>query len=356
MRSVPGIPMLLAAGVASAYCFMSVAAAQSDTSNLNWKQLLPVPDRVGLAAPFAGVSGDALIVAGGANFPGKMPWEGGQKVWHDAVYVLTEPTGNWLSGFKLSRPMAYGVSVTTRAGIVCAGGADAREHFRKVFLLRWVGGRIETKPLPPLPRPMANGCGAWAGGTIFLAGGIERPDATNAMKVFWALDLATANPRWRELEPWPGPPRMLAVAGVCEGDFFLFSGVDLSPDPGGKPVRRYLKDAYRFTPGRGWRPIADLPRATAGAPSPAILRQGQLLVVSGDDGKLVNLEPKSAHPGFPRDVLAYDPHQDQWRSLGESPLSRATAPVVTWQGRAVIPNGEVRPGRRTPEVWALESP
>jgi hypothetical protein len=42
--------------------------------------------------------------------------------------------------------------------------------------------------------------------------------------------------------------------------------------------------------------------------------------------------------------------------LGESPLSRATAPVVSWQGGTVIPNGEVRPGRRTPEVWMLEAP
>jgi N-acetylneuraminic acid mutarotase len=335
---------------------MSVAAAQSDTPNLNWKQLPPAPDRVGLAAPFAGVSGDALILAGGANFPGKMPWEGGQKVWHDSIYVLTEPTGGWLSGFKLARPVAYGVSVTTREGIVCAGGADAREHFREVFLLRWAGGRIESKPLPPLPRPMANGCGACAGGTVYLAGGTEHPEATNATKAFWSIDLKAANPHWRELEPWPGPARMLAVAGVCDGDFFLFSGVELSPDRAGKPVRRYLTDTYRFTPGKGWRPICDLPRAAVAAPSPAILRQGQLLVVSGDDGKLVDFEPKSAHPGFPREVLAYDPHRDKWRGLGDSLLSRACAPVVSWQGRAVILNGEARPGRRTPEVWILDLP
>jgi N-acetylneuraminate epimerase len=340
----------------SACLFMPVAPAQSDTLNLNWKQLPPAPDRVGLAAPFAGVSGDALILAGGANFPSKMPWEGGQKAWHDSIYVLTEPTGAWLSGFKLSRPLAYGVSVTTREGVVCAGGADAREHFREVFLLRWVGGRVESKPLPRLPRPMANGCGAWVGGTVYLAGGTEHPDATNALKVFWSLDLAAANPQWRELEPWPGPARMLAVAGVCDGDFFLFSGVELNPDPAGKPVRHYLKDAYRFTPRKGWRPICDLSRAAAAAPSPAILRQGQLLVVSGDDGKLVNFEPKSEHPGFPREVLAYDPHGDTWRELGDSPLSRACAPVVSWQGRAVIPNGEARPGYRTPEVWVLDSP
>ena len=29
----------------------------------------PLPDSIGVAGPFVGVHGDALIVAGGANFP-----------------------------------------------------------------------------------------------------------------------------------------------------------------------------------------------------------------------------------------------------------------------------------------------
>jgi len=56
-----------------------------------WKPLPPIPDPVGVAAPFAGVSGGALIVAGGANFPDRPPWQGGTKVWHDAVWVLDKP-------------------------------------------------------------------------------------------------------------------------------------------------------------------------------------------------------------------------------------------------------------------------
>jgi len=90
------------------------------------------------------------------------------------------------------------------------------------------------------------------------------------------------------------------------------------------------------------------------APSPAIPRGGELLIVSGDDGELVSFEPKSAHPGFPPDILAYDPAANKWTRLEASPLSRATAPVVLWNGSAVIVSGEARPGRRTPEVWALD--
>jgi len=62
---------------------------------LDWRQLPPLPDPTGFAGPFAGTSGGALIVAGGANFPDKMPWEGGRKVWYDTAYVLDRTNGAW---------------------------------------------------------------------------------------------------------------------------------------------------------------------------------------------------------------------------------------------------------------------
>jgi N-acetylneuraminic acid mutarotase len=321
---------------------------------LGWYQLPSLPNPIGFAAPFAGTSGGALIIAGGANFPTAMPWEGGQKVWSDLIFILPKPQGHWLTGFKLPRSLAYGVSTSTPEGVLCAGGSDAHQHFRDVFLLSWKNGKIEIKNYPPLPLPMANGCGALVGNTFYLAGGIEKPEATNALHTFWSIDISARNPAWRELDPWPGPGRMLAVAGASDGAFFLFSGVQLSGDSAGKPARRYLKDAYRFTPREGWKRISDLPRAAVGAPSPAIRRVSQLLIVSGDDGTQVNFEPKSRHPGFPKDVLAYDLSTEEWNRLGDSPLSRATAPVVEWNGMAVIPSGETRPGCRTPEVWALK--
>ncbi len=36
-----------------------------------WRPLSPLPDKEGFAAPFAGVSHGSLVVAGGANFPGR---------------------------------------------------------------------------------------------------------------------------------------------------------------------------------------------------------------------------------------------------------------------------------------------
>ena len=107
---------------------MSSLQAQPASTNLNWSQLPSIPNPVGLAAPFAGVSEGALIVAGGANFPEAMPWAGGKKVWHDSIYVLPKPDATWVSGGRLSRRLAYGVAVSVGDGVLCAGGSNEREH------------------------------------------------------------------------------------------------------------------------------------------------------------------------------------------------------------------------------------
>jgi N-acetylneuraminic acid mutarotase len=295
-----------------------------------------------------------LLVAGGANFPHALPWEGGKKSWYDTVYALAEPQGDWKAVGKLPRPAAYGVSVTAPGGVVCAGGSDLQRHYRDVFLLRFAAGALETKPLPPLPQPMANGCGAVSGNVVYIAGGIEEPNSTNALHTFWALDLAASAPAWRKLELWPGPARMLAVAAVQDGAFYLISGTSLSGDAAGKPVRRYLKDVYRYRPGSGWKQVADIPRPAVAAPSPApVLETSRILILSGDDGTKLGFEPPAQHPGFAKDILAYDTTTDTWSTVGKVPSTQVTAPAVAWRGRHVIPNGEIRPGVRTAEVWSF---
>lgn len=332
------------------------ALATAAGADPGWQRLPSLPDREGFAGAYAGVSGDALLVAGGANFPDKKPWDGGSKAWSDAVYLLDRPDGSWRVVGKLPRPLGYGVSVTTPRGVLCIGGAGPERHHADCFLLRWDGKTLAIDKAPSLPRPCANLCGALVGDCVYVAGGSEAPNSTRCLKTLWRLDLKRAAARWEELPAWPGPARMLAVAAGHDGAFFLLSGTDLSADADGKPVRRYLRDAYRYDPGKGWRQLADLPRPTVAAPSPAPLVAGRLLIVSGDDGKNVAFQPRSAHPGFPRGALALDPRRDRCATLDAPPLSRATAPVALWRGRVIIPNGETRPGVRTPEVWALPLP
>ena len=167
----------------------------ADREVLQWSQLPDLPSKVGVAGPFAGVHNDVLIMAGGANFPEKMPWDGGQKVWYDDIYVL-ETTGEgqyqWHSGFKLDRPLAYGGSVTTDQGVVCIGGCDADRCYDDVFILKWdtVQQQITKETLPSLPQPCAFTAAARIGDVIYIAGGQATMKDAPVMKNFWALDLA----------------------------------------------------------------------------------------------------------------------------------------------------------------------
>lgn len=337
------------------FCAVSLAMAD-DTKAMRWSKLSSLPDREGFASPFAGVSGGALIVAGGANIPGEKWGNSFQKVWSDSVFILETPSGEWRTGFHLPRKLAYGISVSSDDSVLCFGGSDDSTHHADGFRLRWVDKNLVMNFLPPLPRPCANACGALVGRSIYIAGGLETPGSTIAMKSFWSLDLDAPNARWQELEPWPGPGRMLSVAGVMDGDFYLLSGASLAVGPSGKPVRTYLRDAYRYRPGKGWSRIADLPRAAVAAPSPATAIDGHLVFFSGDDGAHVNFAPVSKHPGFPRTALSYDAAKNLWTESEGIPFSRVTAPMIPWRDHLVIPNGETRVRVRTPEVWSLAIP
>ncbi len=331
--------------------FTTALACAADV--LTWKQLPPLPDPLGVAAPFAGGSGGALIVAGGANFPGGMPWEGGKKVWHGRVWVLEKPDGKWSEAGQLPRPLGYGVSVTHGGSVVCVGGSDAERHYADAFRLVWKSGSLTTQPLPALPIALAGAGGALVGDALIVACGAEQPGEQAATNRAFLLDLAAKNPAWRELPPLPAAPRILATAAARDGVFFLFGGASLAPDAGGKIARTYLREAWSYRAKEGWQRRADLPKPCVAAPSPAPFVDGKFLLLAGDDGSLAGFSPPEKHPGFPRGILAYDPAPDRWSEAGETPAPRATVPCVGWRGAFIVPSGEVRPGVRSPEVWSF---
>ena len=314
-------------------------------SMLNWSQLPPIPDVHGFAGSFAGVSSGELVVAGGTHFIDKMPWEGGTKVWYDTVYAMTQPTGPWRVLGKLPKPNGYGVSITTQDGLLIIGGGNATEHYRDVFLLK------SNKALPSLPQPCAFMAGCVLDDVIYIVGGIETPTATSAMNTFWSLDLKKVEAGWKVLTPCPGKPRILSCMAAANGAVHLFSGAALHAGKDGKPEREWLHDAWSYRSASGWQRLPDMPRAAVAAPNPAPVIDAKILIIGGDDGANANFEPKSKHPGFPRDILVFDLKTQSLSKSGEVPFSLVTTNAVLWNDQIVIPGGEARPGVRSPKVW-----
>jgi len=337
-----------------------------EVQSYEWGQLPSIPDAIGFAGSFAGVSNGTLLVAGGANFPdGGAPWTGSAKKWHDQVFALESPDGEWRQAGTLPVPLGYGVSITWRDALLCFGGSNESGHYANAFMMRYKDGEILTEALPSMPGPIANTCGAIAGDIVYVAGGTKAPDSKGSEKIFWSLDLSqnAADRKWKALPAWPGPSRMLSVAGTIGEAFYLFSGASLQD---GK--REYLKDAFRYLPEKGWTKIADLPNPVVAAPATAYAQdKSHLVVFGGDDGKLapVASELKEKHPGFSTDILTYDTSSDKWEVTGkiftqkkenaashpnESVWAPVTTPLTVWNGGIVLPGGEVRPATRTPRV------
>ena len=359
---------------------------------LDWTELpeLPAPPgmehHLGLAGAFAGVSGDALIVAGGANFT-RPVWES-QKVWHDEILVMVRGLSqspaeyHWVTGFTLERPIAYGASVSTPHGVLCIGGNDAERTYDDVFLLLWdpIRQEIEQRRLPSLPEDCSYTSATIIGEKVYVAGGTKGLALETAQRNFWSIDLSGINSEelvWQRLPPWPGPSRAFAISVAqhngTDDCVYVLSGRHSN----GTGEIEFLTDVYEFMPSRydpdafdletgiyagktrPWRQRRDVPRSVM-AGSAIAVGQSHLFVLGGDDGSLFHQADtlKDDHPGFPQEALSYHTITDTWTSAGPLPANHVTTTAVRWgtdsvKDPIIIPSGEVRPRIRSPQVWQL---
>lgn len=352
-----------AASVAPAQPPMNSTNTEHGPSELDWQRLPDLPDELGVAGPFVGVHQGVVIVAGGANFA-RPVWES-TKTWHDTIYVLeTTPAGpQWITAGRLPRPLGYGAAVSIPDGVLCLGGNDAHGTYRDAFHLGWDAAdrRLTRTEFPPLPQPCASGQAAVIGETVYLAGGQSGSTLDTALHNLWALDLTqrsnTSQLVWRELPPWPGPPRAFNItAAVHNGDdecVYVLSGRRQTA-----AGAEFLADLWEFNPRTSaWRRRSDAPRSFA-AGAGIGWNKYQLIVLGGDDGRLFLQTDRlrDEHPGFPRDAWVYDARTDVWSPLGQTPQNHVTTIPVVHNGRIVIASGEIRPRVRTPAVWSVAPP
>lgn len=382
MRSLVVLPVLV---LLAAHTHAAPLQEDGKDGMLRWESLPALPDELGVAGPFVGVHNDALIVAGGANFP-KPHWENDKQWLRDAWVMVRdgEAGWKWIDGLKMDRPIAYGACVNTSRGVACLGGTDGEQVFRRCFLLRWdpTTRRLEQAALPDLPQPCAYGAATLIDDTIYLAGGQNGLGLETAMKNLWRLDLSGPEDTWRwEMLPgWPGPPRAFNLTVAQHNGFewcvYVISGRRQNPETSDGDGVEPLADVYEFNPhrygklqrdaendispntdpaGAAWRRRADVPTSVM-AGTGAAVGQSHVFVLSGADGSLMAKadDLKLDHPGFPKRVWAYHTITDTWVDAGPSPANQVTTPATRMDGRIILASGEIKPRVRTRAVWSIE--
>lgn len=365
------------------------AEGKSPFINMDWSVLATIPPykgdfvQPGLAGAFIGVHENALIIAGGANFPNGMVWEGGKKAYHNYIYVLEKKANNeyqWFEEkqFSLAQKAAYGLTITTEEGLVCIGGMNDSTLLSSAYLLKWDATKkeIAIEDLPALPKPFANMSGGKIGSKIYVAAS----DNSSESKYFISLDLAKLEEGWQELPVWGGSPRTHAV-GVVQNDgevdcFYLFRG----RFKGENSTSAMLTDSYVYNPVTNqWKEIKSEAVFPLAAGTGIAVGANHVLLLGGDDGKTFNhLEQLGAdinaasdtvlrqqvmaerdailknHSGFSKDIWAFHTITQTWTKVGELPYqTQVTTTAFEWDDQILIPSGEIAPSVRTPQISAL---
>jgi cyclically-permuted mutarotase family protein len=378
--------------ILSLFLFLHFATSVKGDSpfiKFDWSELPDVPSHngyavpLGLAGAFTGIHNDVLIIAGGANFPNGMVWEGGTKVYHKYISILEKKADDdyqWFEEKQFSLPyeVAYGLTIPTDNGLVCIGGMNSSEFLSSVFLLKWddANKEIKIEDLPPLPIPLANMSGGKIGDKIYVAASEEETGS----KYFYSLDLSNLEAEWSALPVWDGSPRTHAF-GVVQNNgeidcFYLFNG----RFKGGDVTSKVLSDAYVYNPKANyWTKLKTNNEFPLAAGTCVAVGANHVLLFGGDEGNTFNrLEKLGAdinaatdttliqelinerdsilknHTGFSKDIWAFHTITQSWTKIGTLPYpTQVTTTALRWDNQILIPSGEIAPSVRTPKISAV---
>ncbi len=359
--------LLLLVVLISLFNAPSYAADQSniDRKYLNWQQLPDFPDKLGVGGAFVGVSNDALIIAGGANFPD--PASPNKKQFYDKIWVLTKSKSQndqavqykWLDGGRLDVAIGYGGATSTSQGVVCVGGCNGSKVFDSAFILTWdpVKKVVTKRTLPSLPKPCAYTSIASIGDTVYVAGGEDSISPETVMNNFWSLDLSEEKNAWRELPSWPGPARALNITVAQHNGekdcIYVISGKSIESDSGISETI-FLKDVYEFNPyefekgSTAWRKRKDVPVCVMAGAGIGV-GQSHIFVLGGVNGE--------ASDGKEKDLSnyswAYHTITDTWVKADKLESNQITTIPVKWGNSIILASGEIRPLVRTSKIWKI---
>lgn len=366
----------------------SIFAQESKLPALRWSAVASLQDGKGVVSPgfagmICGVDQDMLVLAGGANFPDKMPWEGGKKHYSDEIHVLQHSASGFewnkkISG-KLPEPVAYCGSTSTPGGIVYAGGENESGLSSHAYLLKpdLATNQVKVKLLPELPLALSNIGLTHIGNTVYAVGGDGK---TTSSAAFFSLNLDDEQPKWLQLVDLPVPlANAVVLAQKRNGTMGIFVIGGRTKNPSGISTLRSGTFVYDLKKCM-WEnaaPVSDGKNVMHFSAGSGVARDGHFILLAGGDtgetfqqienyiaqiatieneaekSRLIRKKNKLSihHSGFYRGLLLYDTLADKWRKIGELPFpAQVTTTAVLWMGTIVLPSGEIKPGTRTPAI------
>ena len=344
----------------------------------------------GVSAAYAALIDDNLLVAGGCNFPDKLGFEGGKKVFYDEILLFNKTQNQWQTIGKLPEAAAYGVSVAIPDGYLWIGGQTATNSLANCYKVQYSKEKALTlNSFPALPEPLDNFSGASVGSKVFVAGGNASGKASN--KVFYIN--TTTDKEWKQLPDFPGDARVQPVLAAIEKDndtllYVLggFFGGDATKTPamGEKVLAFSLKQqqwhevALQENPNKE---IFSLTGATAlaidnryiacfgGVNHSLFINTITDLYHLGKDTSLTDEQRKQknydymshymtqpiAYYKFNQECYLFDTHTKQWLVLNTQPdFARAGATLVGTPSEFYLIQGELKPGVRSPKTYKLK--
>ena len=361
-------------------CLCLVVASTAQTkyeAPIAWKQsgVLPVQPNglihMGLSGVVSGLVGDQIIIAGGNNFPEGLPWEGGIKKYYKRVIVYNNQKDTLLNTFTFNLPanVAYAAVAQLKDGIFYAGGENENGPLSSAYLIKKSKSQsFEIIELPSLPIAISNAVAVATENAVYVLGGANKEGISNKV---WKLALNNIKKGWTVQASLP-QPTSFAAAAIANEHIYIMGG--RCKEANG--ISKIYKEVYAFdVENNFWEQKASLPETVSAACALAI-DNNKILFIGGDkivvfhevemlaakiaattdttikkELTVVKNNLQKTHPGFSKDVLAYDASLNKWSPYAQ--LSFA-APVTTnaflFNHKIILPVGEIKPGIRTPYI------
>lgn len=341
-----------------------------------WKESsrLPAEDgkaHLGLAGPLVGVIDDQLLIAGGANFPQDFPWNGGEKIYQRSAYLysIKDDQIDLKSEMSLATAIAYSATFSDGSNLYTVGGENENGAVDLVYKYRLdAENELTRESLAHLPIKLTNGGLIATDDHLYFIGGENSEMVSDKI---YRLQLSADGSKWETFLSLPYPVSNAVVVTDKNDRIYVSGGRKKNPNAKSDIYDELIEVNI---PSRTVKAIANLPRVLAAGTG--IYWHDQIIFFGGDDAstfhqveeilaqinKTANAIEKDSlmatknqlqqnHPGFRKEIIAFDLKNRQWKEFGKLPgLSPVTTTAVLHNNLFIIPSGEIRAGVRTDQI------